>query len=275
MGQLTLPAPPPWQRHRQQHRCPCRRPRSSRNSRSSASRPAAPPPDDAWRDTRQQLRLRPDALNGNNRVMTIRKNHSGPVMSAPWRNATRSFRDRRHAITCLAPSPPVSARRRTVSAAPAAAGGGENDHPPAPCAAIRRVRRATPLTSMAVNGSSSTHSAARVSHRRASATWRCCPAESRATGTSSNPASPACASASGRRSAVAGVEEVQVLPRRQAGFNPRLESPPIHSRPDVEACRARVAQGLALPVPRRPSALLQPGQQAQQGGFSRRCCFHR
>ncbi len=35
--------------------------------------------------------------------MTIRKNHSGPAMSAPWRNATRSSRQKTRHIT--APSP--------------------------------------------------------------------------------------------------------------------------------------------------------------------------
>ncbi len=54
------------------------------------------------------------------RVMTIRKNTAGGDRPrAPWRNATRAVRDRRHAHH--GPRTPVSARRRTVSAAP---GGG-------------------------------------------------------------------------------------------------------------------------------------------------------
>ncbi|GAR62917.1 hypothetical protein NGUA15_04739 [Salmonella enterica] len=131
--------------------------------------------------------------------------------------------------------------------------------PGAVAAAVRRVRRATPLTSMAVNGSSSTHSAARVSHRRASATRRCCPAESRATGTSSNPASPACASASGRRAPSPGWKKCRFSRAVRRVFIPGWC--PIHSRPEWKLSRTRrrgspcqytsPPSGRASPVSRR------------------------
>ncbi len=66
--------------------------------------------------------------------------------------------------------------------------------------------------------------------------------------------------------AVAGVEEVQVLPRRQAGFDPRLV--PYPQQAAMEAV-THAAQGLALPVHLPAVRARQPGQQAQQGGFSR------
>ncbi len=91
--------------------------------------------------------------------------------------------------------------------------------PPAVCAAIRQVRRAAPLASMAVNGSSSTHSAAgrpQAGQRHPGAAG----GQSRATSVS-NPTSPACASASGKTRAVAEIGKVQDTPtRRQAGFIP-------------------------------------------------------
>ncbi len=66
--------------------------------------------------------------------------------------------------------------------------------------------------------------------------------------------------------AVAGVKEMQVLPRRQAGFDPRLVSEPQQAA--VEAV-AHAAQGPALPVHLPAVRARQAGQQAQQGGFSR------
>ena len=49
----------------------------------------------------------------------------------------------------------------------------------------RLINSATPCLSIAVSGSSRIHSGAALSHSRANATRRCCPADSCATGRSS------------------------------------------------------------------------------------------
>ncbi len=106
---------------------------------------------------------------------------------------------------------------------------------------------------MAVNGSSEHHSAARVSHRRASAT-RLLPGRNRATGTSSNPASPACASASGRRAPSPGWKKMQVLHAPSGRFYPRLVPYPQRLRWEALSRGA----GFALPVPRRRPGAASP-----------------
>ncbi len=94
----------------------------ARNSRPApAARPAAPPPMMPGAIRASSRGCGPTLLNGN-RVMTIRKNHSGlQRMSAPWRNATRSSRQKTRHHSPV--PPPVSARRRTVSGGPGSAGG--------------------------------------------------------------------------------------------------------------------------------------------------------
>ncbi len=117
-----------------------------------------------------------------------------------------------------------------------------------PCAAIRRVRARHAVN---VNGGERFVEHPQRGAGQATGGQRhpaLLPGREPATGTSSNPASPACASAWEAQRAVAGWKK-QVLPRRQAGFNPRLV--PYPQQAAMESCRAR--GGVRLPVHPPPS----------------------
>ncbi len=153
--------------------------------------------------------------------MTIRKNfHSGPAMSAPWPGATRSFEQKTRHITT--PRPHAGPAPKTADGVHGPGSGwwvvSMTIPPCAVCAAIRRVRRAAPLTSMAVNGSSSTHNGA-GRPQAGQHPARCTTTESRATGTSQIPPTrPAPAPSTPEARAVRRGGRIRVLPRRQAGF---------------------------------------------------------
>ncbi len=183
---------------------------------------------------------------------------------AKWRNATRSSNEE-HA-TSYAPA----GQRQTTDGVRGFGSGwwsGENDQSrPAPCAPpSAEVRRATPLTSMAVNGSSSTTA------RRGSATGGPAPPgtarPSRATGVLRPPARPAPATPGDARRR-RGEKECRLLPRRQAGFIPGGALSAAGCDGKLSRTRRRVHLPVHLAAVR---ALRQPGQQAQQGDFRRRC----
>ncbi len=101
---------------------------------------------------------------------------------------------------------------------------------------------------MAVNGSSSTHSAARVASRRPA------PPGAAARPKAGRPARPHPPARQRLREAraVAGVEEVQVLPRRQAGFN-LAGWCPASTAGRNGSCRARGGVALSVHLPCRPA----------------------
>src|SRR5699024_9105070 len=134
-------------------------------------------PDNARCNTRQQLRLRTDTerKKGNyNQEEPQRVGDFGAMAKRYTQLKTENAPEHHAALVCVS-----EMRRILLSATLSGWWVVRITIPPCSvCCAIRWVRRSTPLTSIAVKGSSRIHNVARVSHRRAKATRRCCPAES-------------------------------------------------------------------------------------------------